>query len=232
MVEALPLEGEGDVNDAHAALGLAKQQLFRALAPLDRGTAASETDRNKVEELSSSIETLFAKLESAADAAVPIDKRLNGKWRLVYSSTFAGQAGGTQGFTGAPTGGGPLRLGQVYQRVFARRQVVDNIVEIRSPNFFPFSLDATATLSHGLTVMGPKTIQITFDDITVRVGGALKGVRPLSPPQLPEVLSFLRPPASLRSGSFQTTFVDGEARISRGDRGELRIFIRVKEERA
>jgi hypothetical protein len=44
VVEALPLEGEGDVNDAHAALGLAKQQLFRALAPLDRGTAASETD--------------------------------------------------------------------------------------------------------------------------------------------------------------------------------------------
>lgn len=47
--------------------------------------------------------SLFAKLESAADAAVPIDKRLNGKWRLVYSSTFAGQAGGTQGFTGEPT---------------------------------------------------------------------------------------------------------------------------------
>jgi hypothetical protein len=63
--------------------------------------------------------------------------------------------------------------------------------------------------------MGPKTIQITFDDITVRVGGALKGVRPLSPPQLPEVLSFLRPPASLRSGSFQTTFVDGEVRECR-----------------
>jgi len=58
--------------------------------------------------------------------------------------------------------------------------------------------------------VGPKTISIRFDDLTVRVGGALKGVRPLSTPQLPEQLQFLRPPAALRSGSFCTTFVDDE----------------------
>ena len=30
------------------------------------------------------------------DTATPVDILINGKWRLVYSSTFAGQTGGTQ----------------------------------------------------------------------------------------------------------------------------------------
>jgi len=94
--------------------------------------------------------SLWAKQESAEDAAMPIDERLNGKWRLVYSSTFAGKGGGTQGFTGAPTGGGNLRCGQVYQRVQARRKIVDNIVEFSTPDMWPLpSVNATATLSHG-----------------------------------------------------------------------------------
>lgn len=55
----------------------------------------------------------FAAPGGGADCDNPIDEQINGKWRLVYSSTFAGQGGGTQGFTGSPTGGGPLQLGQV-----------------------------------------------------------------------------------------------------------------------
>lgn len=101
--------------------------------------------------------SLWAKHERAEDAAMPIDERLNGKWRLLYSSTFAGQGGGTQGFTGAPTGGGPLRLGQVYQRVQARRKLVDNIVEFSTPDAWPFaSINATATLSHGCAPLEPR----------------------------------------------------------------------------
>ena len=30
------------------------------------------------------------------DIETPMDIQINGKWRLVYSSTFAGQTGGTQ----------------------------------------------------------------------------------------------------------------------------------------
>jgi hypothetical protein len=100
--------------------------------------------------------SLWAKQESSEDAAMPIDERLNGKWRLVYSSTFAGKGGGMQGFTGAPTGGGPLRLGQVYQRVQARRKLVDNIVELSTPDMWPLpSVNATATLSHGCVPYNP-----------------------------------------------------------------------------
>ena len=29
-----------------------------------------------------------------------------------------------------------------------------------------------------------------------------------------------------QAGAFDTTFVDGDVRVSRGDRGELRVFVR------
>jgi hypothetical protein len=32
--------------------------------------------------------------------------------------------------------------------------------------------------------------------------------------------------AGARSGSFETTFVDDDVRVSRGDRGECRVFVR------
>jgi hypothetical protein len=40
-----------------------------------------------------------------------------GERRLAYSSTFAGEQTGSQGFTGAPGGGGGSTLGNVYQRI-------------------------------------------------------------------------------------------------------------------
>jgi len=202
-----------------------KTMLLCKVAPLDRGVAASSKDRMAVEEATSALEDAFAAPGGGADCDNPIDEQINGKWRLVYSSTFAGQGGGTQGFTGSPTGGGPLQLGQVFQRIQARKKVVDNIVEIRTPSVWPFpDITGSATLSHSLNLKGPKTIEITFENVTVRVGGALRGIRPLAPPQLPEQF---RPPPALRSGSFATTFVDSEMRVSRGDRGELRIFVKT-----
>mmetsp|Transcript_3722 Transcript_3722/g.7685 ORF Transcript_3722/g.7685 Transcript_3722/m.7685 type:complete len:302 (-) Transcript_3722:265-1170(-) len=199
-----------------------KVALLRILVSLDRGAAATAADREKVEEAASALEKLYP---DVADSETPIDIQINGKWRLVYSSTFAGQTGGTQGFAGTPTGGSPLQLGQVYQRVQAGKGKLDNIVEISTPTIGPLPVvTTTATLSHTLNVLGPRTVQIVFDDLTVRVGGALRGVRPLTTPQLPEGL---RPPAELRGGTFDVTFIHEDMRISRGDRGELRVFVKA-----
>ena len=47
----------------------------------------------------------------------------------------------------------------------------------------------------------------------------------LRPPQSP--FKMLQLPQEFRGGAFDTTFADGDLRVSRGDRGELRLFVRV-----
>eukprot|EP00959_Pyramimonas_sp_CCMP1952_P208598 4363713-Pyramimonas_sp.AAC.1 len=44
---------------------------------------------------------------------------------------------------------------------------VDNIVEISTPKIGPLPVvTTTATLSHTLQVLGPRTIRIVFEDVT------------------------------------------------------------------
>ena len=93
----------------------------------DRGVAASPLDMDVIEICAGALESAASFLPEPLAA---IDERLSGKWRLVYSSTFAGKTGGSQGFEGSPTGGGPLRLGAVFQRIQARKRRCDNIVEV------------------------------------------------------------------------------------------------------
>ncbi|KAI5082373.1 hypothetical protein GOP47_0002116 [Adiantum capillus-veneris] len=190
-----------------------KLDLLAMVAGLDRGLLASEIDRVK-------INTAAALLEDACGPLQLADgEGLQGRWRLVYSSAFAsGSLGGRR--PGPPVGLLPLTLGQVYQRVDVLARELDNIVElhVRSPWPLP-PLDITATLAHSFEVIGDNTIKITFEKTSAKVGGQLP---PFTLPQLPE---FLRPSSSLRSGSFECTYLDENMRISRGDRGELRIFV-------
>lgn len=57
---------------------------------------------------------------------------------------------------------------------------------------------------------------------------ALGTCRPQGLPQLalPELPAALKPPAGLRSASFDVTYLDDSMRVTRGDRGELRIYLR------
>ncbi|KAK3286511.1 plastid-lipid-associated protein [Cymbomonas tetramitiformis] len=201
-----------------------KASLLRLLSTLDRGAAATPEERNKVEVAASALEGAYLE-ELRAAPPPPLEGLLEGTWKLVYSSTFAGQTGGTQGFAGTPTGSSPLQLGQVFQRVDVSTMTLDNIVEIRTPSL-PFLPEATATLTlaHSLAVMGPSTVRITFESTTVDVdGGGIDNLAPFTLPQLPKELQL---PPVLRSGAFDTTYADDEMRVSRGDRGELRVFIK------
>ncbi len=56
------------------------------------------------------------------------------------------------------------------------------------------------------------------------MGGVLGRLPQITLPQLPEPL---RPPARARSSSFDVAFLDGGVRVTRGDRGELRVFTRA-----
>jgi hypothetical protein len=108
-----------------------KYELMKTLATLDRGVAASEDDRSAVNALVESLETLASSPSRAASLAptnARLEAALDGAWRLAYSSTFAGEQTGSQGFTGAPGGGSPgASRGSVYQRV-SRGGVVGALV--------------------------------------------------------------------------------------------------------
>lgn len=94
----------------------------------------------------------------------------------------------------------------------------------------PTPIVVTATLRHSLELgAGGPTATITFEGADVRADGGVSGVLgslpALSlPPGLPAPL---RPSASQRTSAFDVLYLDGDLRVTRGERGELRVFVKV-----
>ena len=221
-----------DGASATAAVRAAKYALLKRLASLDRGVAADDADRQATNALVEELERLASDESGAgrektyAPADGELERALNGEWRLAYSSTFAGEVAGSQGFTGAPGTGTPgARLGAVYQRFSSERKTCDNVLRLGfglSP-----SLTGEASLGHSYVVAGATT-RITFTGVTLESNpfGLPRLTLPSPLDALPEEAKEAAFGAGLRSGAFDTTFVDDDVRISRGDRGETRVFVR------
>jgi len=200
----------------------AKQRLLFVAAPLDRGSAARPSDRGAVEDA-------VAALEASCSPPEDVTELLSGTWRLLYSSTFA--------VAGPPGAGTPLRLGAVQQRIQPARQRLDNIVELSVSLPFVAPVCVSATLRHSLELEG-RTARIAFTELTLRPPRGLRGARPVSLPGPAalapglDVLPGMRQAVeqavvqAARAGTFDTTFVDGQLRVSRGALGELRVFVR------
>eukprot|EP00614_Pseudopedinella_elastica_P009898 CAMPEP_0172584568 /NCGR_PEP_ID=MMETSP1068-20121228/4179_1 /TAXON_ID=35684 /ORGANISM="Pseudopedinella elastica, Strain CCMP716" /LENGTH=387 /DNA_ID=CAMNT_0013378803 /DNA_START=57 /DNA_END=1220 /DNA_ORIENTATION=- len=141
---------------------------------LDRGAAARSSDIREVNAKVSRLEKL-----APCDLEGPeLIDALVGRWRLVYSSTFAGERPNTegmvsQGFTGAPGGGG-AKLGSVFQDI--TKTSLNNLVEIPLPTP-PILLPGMskprirAKLKHAIQVEARK-VRIEFEETSVRVAGA------------------------------------------------------------
>ncbi|CAH8353531.1 unnamed protein product [Eruca vesicaria subsp. sativa] len=195
-----------------------KLKLLSVVSGLNRGLVASVDDLQRAE-------TAAKLLESAGgpvDLTEGLDK-LQGKWRLLYSSAFSSRSlGGSR--PGLPTGRLlPVTLGQVFQRIDVFSKDFDNIAEVEIGAPWPLPpLEATATLAHKFELLGTCKIKITFEKTTVKTSGNLAQIPPFEIPRLPD--SF-RPPSNPGTGDFEVTFVDENMRITRGDRGELRVFV-------
>ena len=111
----------------------------------------------------------------------------------------------------------------------------------------------TATLKHAFEPIGGSTSQITFEDTEVKTTGAprclaalcagaagMTGLMPalaaggignflgrLPELTLPQLPSNLRPSRDRRTSTFETLYLDNDLRITRGRRGELRIFLKT-----
>lgn len=80
----------------------------------------------------------------------------------------------------------------------------------------------TDTMIIVIISIGSSTIKIIFEKTTVKTTGNLSQLPPLEIPQLPEQF---RPSTNRGSGDFDVTYLDSDFRITRGDKGELRVFV-------
>ncbi|XP_027365818.1 plastid-lipid-associated protein 6, chloroplastic [Abrus precatorius] len=216
-------EGEAYVADSpSASSGYAsdslKLNLLNAVSGLNRGLAANEDDLRKADDAAKELEAAGG----LVDLSVDID-RLQGRWKLIYSSAFSSRTlGGSR--PGPPLGTFlPITLGQVFQRIDILSKDFDNIVDLRLGAPWPLPpLELTATLAHKFELIGSSKIKIVFEKTTVKTAGNLSQLPPLEVPRIPDAL---RPPSNTGSGEFEITYLDNDTRITRGDRGELRVFV-------
>ncbi|KQJ87970.1 plastid-lipid-associated protein 6, chloroplastic [Brachypodium distachyon] len=197
-----------------------KIKLLSAVSGLNRGLAATQEDLDRADAVARQLELAAPE---PVDLAKDLDK-LQGRWRLVYSSAFSSRTlGGSR--PGPPTGRLlPITLGQVFQRIDVVSSDFDNIVELELGAPWPLPpVELTATLAHKFELTGTASIKIDFDKTTVKTTGNLSQLPPLEVPRIPDGL---RPPASnTGSGEFEVTYLDDDTRVTRGDRGELRVFV-------
>ncbi|UPR02394.1 putative plastid-lipid associated fibrillin [Chloropicon primus] len=185
-------------------------KVYETVAGSDRGFSY----RNNADKRRSVVEAVDDLLRSSPGDRCTVD---SGLWRLVYSTNF-----GSDEITRGGTSSQPPGLGQVYQRVDRERSQLDNLVEVSLPLV---GTKVTLCLQHELriveSVQGGEEFVITFSGTKVSGGG-------IEVPTLPNVLQMLpdslRPQQELSSASFENVFSEEGLRISKGDRGELRIY--------
>ena len=214
-----------------------KDQLVAALASLDRGLAATNNDITKVENLVTQLEIAGGPviLSLADPKGRNTMDLINGRWKLLYSSGFSGgNLGGLR--PGPPAALLPLTLGAIYQDIFVNTSELDNVVTFTSKlSLAPLisgteSPSVTARLKHSFSIQNANTVRIVFENTVVKtqggVGGWLSNLPQFSTPQLPEAIRSISPLADARGATFDVSYLDATMRVTRGDRGELRVFLK------
>ena len=223
-----PSPAAGADHGSSSSLLHLQDELLGLLASLDRGLAASADDVLRVD-------TLALRLQSAGGpVALPGSPLLDGRWRLLYSSGFAGgNLGGAR--PGPQASLLPLSLGQVHQDIRTPTRELDNCVSLVAklslaslPGVDAEPPTVDARLRHTFELVGQNTVRIVFENTVVKASGGLGGwlgwLPAVATPQLPEAL---RPATTgARSATFDVVFLDERMRVTRGDRGELRVFLK------
>jgi hypothetical protein len=156
-----------------------------------------------------------------------------GTWRLVYSSGFnTGSLGGRR--PGPPAALVPTILGQVYQRIDSSKAHLDNIVEFLFTYPIPQLPWSTSqpespalrlTLRHDYEVTSDTAVRIVYEETYAQFVGA-EWLSQLPKFEFPSVPDFLKPPRDWRAATFDVSFLDAGMRVTRGDRGELRVYLK------
>ncbi|KAK7391714.1 hypothetical protein VNO78_20133 [Psophocarpus tetragonolobus] len=195
-----------------------KLNLLTAVSGLNRGLAANQDDFRKADDAAKDLEAAGG----LVDLSLSLDK-LQGRWKLLYTSSFSSRTLG-RSRPGPPiTTLLPILLGQVFQRIDILGKDFDNILDLQLGAPWPLPpLELTATLAHKFELTGSSKIKIVFQKTTLKTAGNLSQLPPLELPRIPDAF---RPSSNTGSGEFEITYLDSDTRITRGDRGELRVFV-------
>ncbi|KAG2432658.1 hypothetical protein HYH02_006646 [Chlamydomonas schloesseri] len=137
--------------------------------------------------------------------------------------------GSLGGLLGEGLGGlvGGLPAGPLRDAVSPLAGALAGGARVPAPDASRESPAARLTLRHDYEVTPPSGVRICYEETYAELVGAdlFAQLPRLEAPQLPEPL---RPPKFLRSATFEVTYLDagGQMRITRGDRGELRVYLR------
>ncbi|KAI3984714.1 hypothetical protein MKX01_039331 [Papaver californicum] len=197
-----------------------KVKLLSIVAGLNKGLAVNVEDMEKADAAAKELEAAGGTVDISED-----QEKLQGRWKLVYSSGFSSRTlGGSH--PGPPIGRLlPITLGQVFQRIDIFSKDFDNIVELQLGAPWPLPpIEATATLEHKYELTGSAKVKIIFEKTMVKTSGNLSQLPLLELPRIPDAF---RPSSRTGSGEFEITYLDADTRITRGDRGELRVFVKA-----
>ncbi|GMH43313.1 hypothetical protein BSKO_11235 [Bryopsis sp. KO-2023] len=215
-----------------------RADLLASVAGLDRGFAASAARISRVREAAERIQTVGGIVELTGTRGNTSVGLLNGIWRLVYSSAFeSGNLGGNRpGPFSFQLFATPFSLGQIYQRIDCETGYLDNIVEligVRAPRlpWVPINASPTLRLSlmHDLSFVGTSGVSIKYREGALELLNSGFGAPKLEFPPLPDFLRQLTDSGlstDATDGSFTVVYLDNGLRVTEGDRGELRIFVR------
>ncbi|MDX1977976.1 MAG: PAP/fibrillin family protein [Pseudanabaenaceae cyanobacterium bins.68] len=192
-----------------------KSSLYQAIAPVKRGLQASPQQ----------ITAIFAavvRLEEQNPHPQPnqVPDLLSGDWQLLFTTSQ-----GLLGFDRIPT----VKLGQIYQCIRADQSRIYNVAELESLGILKGLVSVTARFE----VVSPQRLKVNFDR-------AIAGLQPLlgyrDVEQFIQVINSDKRLAGLdlkigdreQRGWLETTYLDQDLRIGRGNAGSLFILQRQR----
>ena len=235
------------VGTSSEASGALKAHLLARVAPLDRGFLGTEHEAQSIEDdVFALLDTnIPVRLDSGSATGHPL--LLEGTWTLLYSSEFVpGNAKFPGNYPMLSNNRMPFvsflpKIKNVEQVIDCQKKRLDNVVQIDLRQAVLDGLlpdpapGAQVCLGHSYQIYGAQTMKITYDESRVKGLGGLNNwleTLPdlsLGPGGIADIFSGIATMPALddyRSSSFDVVYLDEDMRITRGDRGEIRIFLR------
>ena len=192
---------------------MSKANLLAAIAGTNRGILATDAKNQD-------ILAAIAQLETQNPTPCPLEhlERLDGVWRLLYTTSAQ-----LLGFEQLPL----IQTGQIYQCIQTQDLTLCNVAELQGVPW----LEAIVSVKARIKAASEKRVNVTFERSIIGLQRLLNYQSPqdfvaqLAQPSLPALsfpLSAPQQPAWL-----DTTYLDDNLRIGRGNRDSVFVLTRV-----
>jgi len=193
---------------------MAKAELLAAIAGTNRGVITTEADRSLVLD-----KVVQLEVQNPTPQPLAERERLSGLWRLIYTTSAD-----LLGLAQLPI----LPAGPIYQCILGQELKLYNILELQGVPF----LAGVICVSARLTPVSERRVQVSFERSILGVKGVMNY------PSLETLVARLEtqsPVAALSiplnpersAGWLETTYLDEDLRIGRGNNDSLFVLTKV-----